>query len=178
MDWKTIQEFEDYAVSSCGLVKSKDRFIVVKNKHNNKLKIKPIKSRILKVGLSGAGYEHVTLRKNNKGHNKRIHKLVAEHFCDGFKEGLVVHHKDGDKRNHDYSNLEFTTKQKNTRHYYKSIGKRCGRVPIDDIEKIISRVNNGEACYKIAREYGITRNDLATITKVIALTGEELTLTK
>lgn len=172
IDWKDIKGFPDYQISSCGIVKSKKRF--VQKIVNQKIIYKPIRERYLKEAISGSGYAFVCLRKNNKHHNKRTHKLVAEHFCEGNKDGLVVHHIDGDKLNNDYTNLEYTTKQKNTRHYYKSIGKVCGVVPYLNIPKIINRINNGEACYKIAKEYGVTRNDIATITKIVTLTGEEL----
>ena len=175
MDWTIIVGFSDYSVSSCGLIRSNHRFVSIKQK-NGKLKLKPIKERILKPALSGNGYEFVTLRKNGKHFNKRVHKLVAEHFCEGNKKGLVVHHKDGDKQNNDYTNLEFTTKQKNTQKYFESIGKRRGYVPIGDIPDLINRINNGEEVYKVAKEYNVTRNDLATLARVISLTGEELTI--
>lgn len=177
MEWKKINGFEDYEISSCGLVKSVNRFVPVKKK-NGKYKLKHISERILKPAISGTGYEFVCLRKNGRHHNKRIHQLVAEHFCTGYKKGLVVHHKDHDKCNNHFENLEYVSKQKNTRNYYRFIGKQCGTVPIGDIPKIIERVNNGEECAKIAKEYSITRNDLATLTKVITLTGEELIIKK
>ena len=111
IEWRDIIGFEGYAVSSCGLIKSKNRFVGVKTKYG-KIKIKPVNERILKAGLNGNGYEIVTLRRGNKAHIKVIHRIVAEHFCEGNKKGLVVHHKDNDKRNNHHTNLEYTTKQK------------------------------------------------------------------
>ena len=51
------------------------------------------------------GYRRVTLYTPIK---KRffVHRLVAYHFCRGYKEDLVVNHKDGNKLNNEASNLE------------------------------------------------------------------------
>ena len=173
--WKTIDEFESYQISNTGLVKSIQRKIMRFNGHI--IHEKTINERILKSAISGSGYEFVTLRKNNRHYAKRIHQLVATHFVEGKKDGLIVHHKDGNKLNNYYLNLEYTSMQKNTKRYYNSIGKSMGKVPISDIENIINRIDNGESCYKIAEQYNVTRNDIAVLCKIIALTGEELTIT-
>jgi len=171
-EWKKINGFENYQISNDGLVKSIQRKVTRFN--GRIIHEKTVNERILISALSGSGYEFVCLRKNNRHHNKRIHKLVAEHFIKGSKLGLVVHHKDGNKLNNSYDNLEYTSKQKNTQGYYNSIGKSTGKVPLKDIPIILSRINNGEECQKIANEYNVRRNDIAVLCKIIALTGEEL----
>lgn len=172
--WKDIKGFKDYMISNMGFVISKER-IVKRYMKNGDILNKRVRARVLKTALSGGGYEFVCLRKNNKHYNKRIHRLVAEHFLEDCKNGLVVHHKNNIKTDNRVENLEWTSKQNNTQQYYKNKGKSTGEIPISHIPKIINRVNNGELCYSIAKEYNVTRNDIAVICKIIALTGEELT---
>lgn len=71
------------------------------------------------------------------------------------------------------SGYEFVCLRKNNKHHNKRIhqlvaehfifGKKDGLV-------------NGEQSYKIANEFGVTRNDITVLCKIIALTGEELIL--
>ena len=53
-----------------------------------------------------------------------------------------------------------------------------GQVPLLDISKIQQRVQNGEQVCEIAKEYNVTRNDIAVLCKIVALTGEELNQNK
>ena len=48
-----------------------------------------------------------------------VHRLVAEHFCDGYAEGLVVNHIDGNKMNNNYQNLEWVTRSENDLHAFR-----------------------------------------------------------
>ena len=41
------------------------------------------------------------------------HRLVATCFVDGYFEGAVVNHKDGNTLNNHYTNLEWTTQRNN-----------------------------------------------------------------
>jgi hypothetical protein len=166
-----IKRFPGYSVSDQGWIESNSRFTTSQGRP------KKVSSRILKSAISGSGYAFVTLRKDNKAYNVRIHKAVAEAFIGPIPKGLIVHHKDGNKTNNKYDNLEYTSKQKNTQKYYQSLGKSIGSIPLESIPSIINRVNNGEQCYLIAKEFNVRRNDIAVLCKVVALTGKELTLT-
>ena len=100
--WKDIEGYEGYyQVSNLGNVK---------NVRNN---------NILKGDLNSTGYRRVTLNLPNK---KRffIHKLVALYFCDGYEEGLVVNHKDGNKTNNSADNLEWVTRSENDLHAFRN----------------------------------------------------------
>jgi hypothetical protein len=171
--WKDIKGFDDYMISNMGFVISKERY-VLRKLSNGTIHKKKVNTRVLKPALSGGGYEFVCLRKNGRHYNKRIHRLVAEHFLHDFKEGLVVHHKNSIKTDNRVINLEWTSKQNNTQLYYKTNGKSVGEVPLLDVPKIINRIKNGEQCYKIAEEYNVTRNDISVLCKIISLTNEEL----
>ena len=99
--WKDIKNYEGYyQISSYGNVKN-------------------IKTgNILKGDTNNIGYKRVWLYTPVK---KRffIHRLVALHFCEGYKDGYVVNHKDGNKLNNSYQNLEWVTRSENDLHAYK-----------------------------------------------------------
>lgn len=61
-------------------------------------------------------YYVVKLYKGSKTKVESVHRLVATYFVDGYREGLEVNHKDGNKENNLYTNLEWVTSQRNTEH--------------------------------------------------------------
>ena len=98
--WKDIKDYEGYyQISSEG------------NVRNTKTQ------QILKGDTNNLGYRRVTLYTPIR---KRffIHRLVALHFCEGYSEELVVNHKDGNKQNNNYLNLEWVTRSENDLHAY------------------------------------------------------------
>ena len=100
--WEPILGYEEYyEVSNTGKVRSK---------HVRNL------GQVLKVWDSGRGYLFCNLYKNGHKYNGYIHKLVAANFVHGYSEGLVVNHKDGNKKNNLWSNLEWITHMENIQH--------------------------------------------------------------
>lgn len=74
---------------------------------------------------NSAGYINITLRTTSGPRNLKIHRLVAENFVPipsalrirGFTtDNLVVNHKDGNKLNNRWDNLEWCTQQHNADH--------------------------------------------------------------
>lgn len=164
--WKPIKGYElRYSVSNYGEVKSLSRA----RKQGGYTK-----DRILKSPPGVGGYKYISLLKNGKKRNTRIHQLVAQAFIGEISEGMVIHHKDGCKTNNFYTNLEYVSKHKNTSEYYKSQGKGRGKVPINDIENIIKRVYNGEPCISIAREYNVPIPFIGNLCACISLNNKEL----
>lgn len=103
-EWKTIEGFENYKISSHGRVVS--------------LKTK----LILKYRKGRGGYRRVMLSSPGKApKNLVVHRLVCKAFCDGYAEGLTVNHKDGNILNNYYENLEWVTWLENANH--RKIGK-------------------------------------------------------
>jgi hypothetical protein len=99
--WKDINGYEGYyQISSYGRVK---------NVETNK---------ILIGDTNNIGYRRVWLYIPVK---KRyfVHRLVAIHFCRGYRDGFVVNHKDGDKLNNHADNLEWVTRSENDLHAYR-----------------------------------------------------------
>ena len=87
--WKEIENHKGYMVSTKGNVKS-----LSFNRTG--------KEKVLTPCVDSKGYLFVTLQ----GKQLRVHKLVASAFL-GNGEGLLVNHKDENKRNNNVDNLEW-----------------------------------------------------------------------
>lgn len=109
--WKDIKGYEGlYQISNKANVKSLDRN--VKNSRNESFKT--IKSKTKKSCLDSKGYLYVSLWKNNKGKNVRIHRMIIQAFK-GYSD-LFVNHIDGNKLNNSLDNLEYVTQRENLTH--------------------------------------------------------------
>lgn len=99
--WKDIDGYEGYyRVSSNGRIQNVNT------------------GKILKGDVNSIGYKRVWLYTPIP---KRmfIHRLVAAAFCDGWKEDKVVNHKDGNKQNNVFTNLEWVTRSENDLHAFR-----------------------------------------------------------
>lgn len=100
--WIDIKGYEGlYKISDSGQVKS------LKNHGRRK------KDRILKFDITNSGYLRITLSKDNKQKRFLMHRLVYENFISEIPEGLVINHKDLNRKNNDIKNLELTTQHEN-----------------------------------------------------------------
>ena len=118
--WKYIKGYEGlYMVSNTGIIKSVDRY-VNHGRHEGKLKF--IKGRILKQNknLKRAGYMQVSLWKNNKSREYKVHRIVAEAFIPNPSNLPQVNHIYGDKANNNVNNLEWVTDKENKRHGWEN----------------------------------------------------------
>ena len=100
--WKPIAEFSGYFISNKGRVWSE--------KTKNFLAQNP-KSKT-------CPYLSVCLISEGKQKTYPVHRLVAESFLDGREKGKEVNHIDGNKRNNDFTNLEWVTKSENSIHAF------------------------------------------------------------
>lgn len=99
--WKDIEGYEGrYQISNRGRVKSIAKGIV------------------MRTFLCGSGYEEVILSVKRKRKPKLIHRMVAEAFVPNPDCKREVNHKDGNKLNNDFTNLEWVTPSENIRHSY------------------------------------------------------------
>lgn len=105
--WKEIMEWPGYFISTHGNVRS-----------TKQGKLKNLNPRI-----SGAGYYSVALCRGNTGERWQIsvHQLVYSHFIGELSTELEINHKDLNKLNNHYQNLEMVTHQQNIKHAFKII---------------------------------------------------------
>lgn len=103
MNWKRIDEFEDYEVCDVGLVRSKKT------------------NRILKSTPHSEGYPVYRLFIDGKCHWKLLHRILAEAFIPNPDNKRCVDHIDGDVTNNTIQNLRWVTHQENqfNRHVHK-----------------------------------------------------------
>lgn len=98
--WKQINDHPFYLISTHGNVRS------IKSGY-----IKPIKSR-----KSGSGYLFVTFSYGKIQIHRSVHSLVYAHFIGAVPEGYEINHKDCNKANNYYGNLEPMTHKENVQH--------------------------------------------------------------
>lgn len=91
------------------------------------------RKKYMSPGVVGKGYEQVILRdEDSKIKHHYVHRLVAEHFVPN-PEGLpYVNHKDENKRNNDWHNLEWCSAKYNSN--YGTLPDRRGKQKILCVE--------------------------------------------
>lgn len=178
--WKPISGFEGtYEVSNFGAVRSLDREIVHNTyKETAKKKTQFNKGKILTVRYNnrGKGYAYLMLYLNSKHYKRFVHRLVAQAFIDNPENKAEVNHIDGNPRNNNVDNLEWTTRKENLAHAMatglvdcrrkiRSISKDGTVLKFDSVKSAakhfgcnrtsISRALNGKlkTCYKHIFEY-------------------------
>ena len=101
--WRDIEGYEGlYQISSCGRVKSLERYKNGKSGSNIFMK-----ERILKPRKTSDGYLQVTLCKDCNSKQPLIHRLVAQAFIPNPNNLPQVNHKNEDKQSNFVCNLEF-----------------------------------------------------------------------
>ncbi len=115
--WKPIKDFPFYEVSSYGRIKYLARTYLRKHPYTKHLQKINKKETILKGWIKYRRNKvvciNVALRKNNKTHEFRIHRLVLNAFkgkCPKGKEGC---HNDGNPLNNHIENLRWDTHTSN-----------------------------------------------------------------
>lgn len=105
--WKDIPNFEGtYQVSNLGRIRSLDR--IVECEHGV---VRKLSGKIMK--LSPGVYLRAHLYKEGKSYLISVHRLVAEAFIPNPDNLPMVNHKDENKHNNHFENLEWCTRQYN-----------------------------------------------------------------
>jgi hypothetical protein len=98
-NWREIIGYEGiYQVSNLGNVK------------HNDFMMKPFAGK--------HGYLSVSLFKNKKRKDHRVHRLVITCFLDNTEHKEYINHLDGNKKNNKLENLKWVTASENTQHAY------------------------------------------------------------
>lgn len=105
--WKKLENYEGYAVSSLGRIRSKRGILTPVKKSN--------------------GYLQVNLRHNKKYKTLLLHRLIAATFIENPNNLPEINHKNEDKTNNCIDNLEWCTKSYNM-NYNNLPKRRCKKV--------------------------------------------------
>lgn len=127
-------------------------------------------SKILSATDNVKGYPMVTLKVNDRRRTISVHKLVAEAFVynDDPLSKNQINHKDGNKHNNHYTNLEWVTCSENVRHAFRTglkkpkYGKDHPNTVFDEdlIHKICKSYKSGLSIKQIKKKLNIKNPDL------------------
>ena len=110
--WKDVEGFEGiYQVSNMGRVRSLDHVANSRNgvpQHH--------RGKILKQSADRHGYKRVHISKDGIAKSVRVHRLVAQAFCEKPNGMDIVNHLDNNPSNNCSSNLEWTDDKGNMQH--------------------------------------------------------------
>lgn len=139
----------DFLVSNTGRVKYPQREVLTRWGNYRKTK-----EREAKYSLANTGYLRCSAGL--------VHRIVAQVWLDtpeGWEDtkSWVVNHKDGNKKNNHYTNLEWVSHKENCRHYFdsdKSIEDGKSQ-PVEVWHKNGEWVGVFQQCYKAGEALGI-----------------------
>ena len=94
-EWRVITDLPNYEVSTDGQVRNRK------------------KGRLLKTSPNGCGYLSVRLYKDNKGHTKKIHRLVGLTFLPNPDGKLEIDHINRNRTDNRLENLRWATSSEN-----------------------------------------------------------------
>lgn len=167
--WATISNYEGYyEISTFGRTKSLARIIVTI--YNGKERLRKIQERIRKTSLHDHGYLQVALNKLGGMKTFFVHRLVAEAFIPNPCGLPEVNHKNGIKIDNFINNLEWVTTEGNNKHsittgLFHNVGEKHGmsKLTDSDIPVIKRRLQYGETCTTIAKDYQVSRKCIGLI---------------
>jgi hypothetical protein len=119
--WKSIRGFEGmYEISSLGRIKALERKV-----GGSCGSLRTLKEKILCFRLDNHGYYQASLYKNRIPTYFLIHRLIGFYFIPNPLNLPCINHKDGNKINNAFDNLEWCTYQHNIVH-----ARRTGLNPV------------------------------------------------
>lgn len=133
--WKNIKDFEGlYQVSNLGNIKR-----ITTNK-------------VLNPSISNRGWLYLSLSKDNKYKNHRVHRIVAQTFIPNPKDKATVNHINGIKTDNRVENLEWNTIGENVRHAIKNgLQIKTKKVRCVETGIIYNSINEASALSNITR---------------------------
>lgn len=169
--FKPISTFENYLISNYGRVKSVSIQWVA-----GKGAIRKNKSIIRRPYKWGGEYWGIVLYNRGNHLHRLIHQFVAYEFVEENRIenpsfDYTVNHKDGNKSNNHFSNLEWMTRGENTSHAHRTglmdmiYGENHSQAKLtDDKVRHIRRMRkHGTSYNKIARFFGVSKKTIINI---------------
>ncbi len=152
MEWRTIQELGNaYEVSEYGDIR---RIAWGKGAQPG---------LILKPFLHRKGYLSIAVTRGvGKKTRGFVHKFVALAFLGPRPKDLEINHKDGNKLNNHYLNLEYVSRRKNYDHaislhlHAHGEAHTHAKLTEEKVKEIRRRYKNGERMKDLAREFGVS----------------------
>lgn len=166
--WKPVKGYEGlYEVSNYGKIKSLRRWSGSCYKKETELSTKR---------LSKDGYVRIALSKDNKKHETKMHRIVAEHFIENLNNKQTVNHIDGNKLNNRVDNLEWADRHEQLVHAYslglkKSIrgtDNNQSKLTKEDVEYIrenYKRQSTEFGTVALSKKYGVSNRVIGLITR-------------
>ena len=137
-NWKQIDGFAGYEISSDGRVRSFKRG-------------KPL---VLRQYLRNRGYCYVYLYCSGKYHAKLVHRLVASAFLRRVDGKSQVNHKNGIKTDNDVGNLEWVTNLENVHAFNPNV--KLTEMDVTEIRELRGIFSQRD----IAAAYGISQRSV------------------
>lgn len=157
--WKPVKGLENrYSVSNLGNVKSHDRESV-KSYRGVITGTVRIKGRDIKKMTNNSGYYCVDVIKKNM----TVHRLVAIHFIPNPENKETVNHINGIKTDNRVVNLEWNTRQENSKHasvnklYKPKFGESNNMAKLNEAQVNEIRISSDSNSY-LAKKYNVDKS--------------------
>lgn len=167
--WKAVVNFEGrYEISNLGNLRGIDRLVV--HKRHPILTYRMQYGRPIRIFINDAEYYRISLRKDDRYHNRLIHRLVAQAFIQNPNNYKEINHKDFDTLNNKVDNLEWCDRIQNASHAAKN-GRFCPvrnpnvfkKLSIDQVCKIHALGVTGISQRAIADQFDISQSVVGCI---------------
>jgi hypothetical protein len=162
-----VQGFEGlYEISDHGTLRSVDRKVPRMGGGRAKDHILTCRGRVIKTHGDTVGYKIACMHKvGQKPFYISVHRLVAKHFVDNPDNLPQVNHKDGDKLNNHYSNLEWCTPQQNIEHARANGLKQGKFMSKETVRKAKKLLAEGMGVHKVAETLNVKPALIAPISQ-------------
>jgi hypothetical protein len=114
-----LKKLKEYAFDDRYICDNKGTVYLIKETLASSYRCKPMSPFITKDGYT----EYVLTDISGKKKHVQAHRIVAGLFLKDVPGKLFVNHKDGNKANNKYTNLEYVTHSENIKHTYDKLGR-------------------------------------------------------
>jgi hypothetical protein len=142
--WEVLEHNPNYEVSNLGKVRNISTGRILSNRPDSK------------------GYHRISINVGGKYKDLKIHRLVATYFIenDNPLDKIEVNHKDGNKGNNEYTNLEWVTPSENALHAFETglhshIGEKNTNLKLTD-EEVLKIWDSNLTARQIEKIYGVS----------------------